>query len=111
MKQFNNKDIIIGGEPFFIKEWFSKGVLEIRDLLKSDDSFLSFNGFRRKYGLTKTNFLQFYQVVKAILKRLILKSISMQSSALAHNIFLAKPKSGAPQFLFLINIHRSLLIV
>ena len=71
---FNNKDILIGGEPFFNKEWLSKGICEIKDLLSTNGSFLLFHNFRTKYGLSKTNFLQFYQVINAIPKHLILKS-------------------------------------
>ena len=54
---FNNKYILIRGEPFFNKEWLSKGICEIKDLLSSDGSFLLFNNFQTNYGLTKTNFL------------------------------------------------------
>ena len=30
---YNNKEILIGGKPFFNKEWFSKGIKSIRDFL------------------------------------------------------------------------------
>ena len=49
---YNNKDILIGGKPFFNREWSSKGILEIRDLLSQDGSFLSFSNFRNKYKLS-----------------------------------------------------------
>ena len=52
----NKKDILIGGKPFFNKEWLFKGICDIKDLLSSDGSFLSFNNCQTKYGLTKTKF-------------------------------------------------------
>ena len=46
---FNNKAILIGGKPFFIREWFSKGIFCIKDLLNENGKFLSFQEFQRKY--------------------------------------------------------------
>jgi len=71
---YNNKDILIGGKPFFNREWYSKGVRVIRDLLSEDGSFLSYSNFRNKYSLNKTNFLQFYQVISAIPNYLLSKA-------------------------------------
>ena len=65
---FNNKEILIGQKPFFNKEWFAKGIRTINDILDNDGKFLSFESFQHKFGLTRTNFLQFYQVIHAILK-------------------------------------------
>jgi len=42
---YNNKEILIGGNPFFNKEWFSKGIKSIRDLLNPDGTFLTFEEF------------------------------------------------------------------
>ena len=33
MVLFNNREILINGKPFFIKEWFSKEIITISDLL------------------------------------------------------------------------------
>ena len=77
---FNNKQILIGGKPFFNKEWFSKGIRTISDLMDSDGRFISFDTFQNKFGLTRTNFLQFYQVVHAIPKNLAAKALSMKLS-------------------------------
>ena len=71
---FNNKEIRIDGKPFFNREWFSKGICEIRNLLSQDGSFLSFNNLRNKFGLHKTNFLQYYQVISAIPHHLLSKA-------------------------------------
>ena len=54
---YNNKDILIGGKPFFNRGWYSKGILEIRDLLSQDGSFLSFSNFRNKYSLKLSSVL------------------------------------------------------
>ena len=75
---YNNKDILIGGKPFFNREWYSKGILEIRNLLSQDGSFLSFSNFRNKYSLKK-KFLQFYQVISAIPNHLLLKARTQDS--------------------------------
>ena len=52
----------------------------IKDLLDNDGHFLSFPSFQSKYRLTKTNFLQFYQVINAIPKHLLKKAIDMELS-------------------------------
>ena len=39
---FNNKDILVDGKPVYqvyINEWFKKGVVCIKDLLKNDGNF------------------------------------------------------------------------
>ena len=67
---FNNKDILIGGKPFFNKEWFSRQIISITDLLGAEGRFLSFNYFQSKYRL------HFFQVINAIPKHLLAKSIN-----------------------------------
>ena len=81
---FNNKEILIGGKPFFNKEWFCKGICEIQDLLDDNGRFLSFSDFQVKCRLTRTNFLRFYQVIDAIPKYLLLKSRTLYSSVLTN---------------------------
>lgn len=66
---FNNKDILVDGKPIFFSEWFNKGILSINDLLNESGNVLTFYEFRDKYSC-KSNFLQYYQVVSAIPKRL-----------------------------------------
>ena len=70
---FNNKAILIGGKNLFIREWFSKGIIYIRDLLNENGKPLSFQKFQRKYDF-RTNFLNFYQVINAIPKALVIKA-------------------------------------
>ena len=80
---FNNKGILIGGKMFFNKEWFANGMRSIKDLLDNNGPFLSFPNFQSKYQLTKTNFLQFYQVVsKHLLKKAIDTKLSPGSSVI-----------------------------
>ena len=66
---FNNKDILVDGKPIFLMEWFRKGILSINDLLNENGNVLTFQEFRDKY-FCESNFLQYYQVVSAIPKRL-----------------------------------------
>lgn len=42
---FNNKAILIGGKSFFLSEWFSKGIICIKDLMKMD-IFFPFKSFK-----------------------------------------------------------------
>jgi len=65
MVLFNNKEILVGRRPVFIKEWFDSNIFSIRDLLNSNGQLLSFQEFKNKYDCN-TNFLQFYQVTIAI---------------------------------------------
>ena len=73
MVLFNNKEILVGGKPVFIKEWFDCNILFIQDLLNSKGQLLSFREFINKYDCS-TNFLQFYQVTSAIPKYLVTKA-------------------------------------
>ena len=73
MVLFNNKEILVGGRPVFIKEWFDNNILSIRDLLNSNGQLLSFHEFHNKYNCN-TNFLQFYQVTSTIPKYLVIKA-------------------------------------
>ena len=90
---FNNKDILIGGKPFFNKEWFSRRIISITDLLDAEGRFLSFNDFQSKYRLRRTNFLQFYQVINAIPKHLLAKSINKKLFAAESDDLVLDPTS------------------
>ena len=82
---FNNQEILIGGKPFVNREWLRKGICSIRHLLDNDGNFLDFACFREKYLLTNTNFLQYYQVVSAVPKRLLIKSRTAEVSRAEYN--------------------------
>ena len=47
---FNNKAILIGGKPFFLREWFSEGIISIQDLLNENGQLISFQQFQSKYN-------------------------------------------------------------
>ena len=42
---FNNKEILIGGKPSFLSEWFKKGIISIKDLLDETGNLLTFQAF------------------------------------------------------------------
>jgi len=43
---FNNKDILIDGSSFFLKEWREKGVISIQDILDNDGKSSTFKSFQ-----------------------------------------------------------------
>ena len=49
---FNNKEILIYAKPFFIKEWFAKGIVLIKDLLQD---FLLTKSSKESIGLKPTS--------------------------------------------------------
>ena len=57
----------------FISEFLNNNILFIQDLLNSNGQFMTYQEFKNKFAC-KTNFLQFYQVVSAIPKHLVMKA-------------------------------------
>ena len=53
---FNTKEILVGGRPVFIKEWFDSNTLSIRDLMNSNGQLLSFQEFNNKYECMQYDF-------------------------------------------------------
>jgi len=45
---FNNKDILVGGRPVYLHEWFMRGVVLVNDLLNESGKFLTFKEFSDK---------------------------------------------------------------
>ena len=84
---FNNREILIDGKPFFIQEWFSKGIILIRDLLDEQGQLLSYQAFKTKYKC-KTNFLNYYQVRSAIPDSLLAKTKNNNLEPFSKSIFL-----------------------
>ena len=39
---FNNKDILIDGNSFFLQKWKEKGIILIQDILDNDGKFLTY---------------------------------------------------------------------
>jgi len=70
---FNNREILVDGKPAFFKEWFSKGVVSVKDLLNESGQYLSFQEFISK-NHCKTNFLQYYQILSSIPNHLLKKA-------------------------------------
>ena len=69
---FNNKEILVGNRPFFLKDWLDSGIVSIQDILSENGKFLSFQDFQQIYKI-KCNFLNYFQVVSAIPKHLLYK--------------------------------------
>ena len=42
---FNNKEIIVDNKSVYLSNWVEKDVISIKDLLKDDGSYLSFQEF------------------------------------------------------------------
>jgi len=38
---FNNKEILVGNRPIFLKSWFKSGIVSIQDILSENGKFLS----------------------------------------------------------------------
>ena len=74
---FNNKDILVDGKSIFLSEWFKKGALTVNDLL----NFLEF----LEKNSCESNFLQYYQVVSIIQRRLL--SVAKGSDTINKSIF------------------------
>jgi len=66
---FSNKEILIGNQTIFCKEWFQKKIFLIQDLLQENSQFLTFPEFIQKYEV-ECNLLNYMQVVSAIPKHL-----------------------------------------
>ena len=73
---FNNKDILIDGNSFFLQKWKEKGVISIQDILDNDGKFLSFKSFQDDFKI-KCNFLSYLQVTSAIPRHLLHKAKSL----------------------------------
>jgi len=68
---FNNKDILVGDRPVFIREWYQNGILSIQDLLITTGQLISYQDFLNNYPCKRTNSLQYYQVISATPKSLL----------------------------------------
>ena len=70
---FNNKEILVDNKAVQPSKWVQKGVISMKDLLKDDGSYLSFQRISDKFAC-KTNFLQYYQIISDIPNQLLLKA-------------------------------------
>ena len=62
---WNNKSILIDGKSIYFREWHTKGVTYIQDLLNRDETWMSFQQFSNNYKI-KTNFLRYLGVLNAV---------------------------------------------
>ena len=62
---WNNRFIKKDGKSFYYRSWANKRILKISDLLNTHGQFLSFENFKRKYGVRST-FLDYAGVLAAI---------------------------------------------
>ena len=56
---------IIGNKPLYYKSWSSKGIQNVRHLMKDTDNLLTFTEFKERFDV-KTNFLVYNGVVSCI---------------------------------------------
>ncbi|KAL9974209.1 hypothetical protein ACROYT_G011222 [Oculina patagonica] len=75
---YNNKEIQVDQKTIFISNWMEEGIVSIKDLLKEDGRYLSFQEFKEKFSCN-TNFLQYFQIISAIPDRLLLKARQLES--------------------------------
>jgi len=90
-----NKEIIIGNQTIFYKEWFQKGIFLIQDLLQENGQFVTFPEFIKKYKI-ECNFLNYMQVVSTIPKHLLNTAKEIQvdeSTFLTENAFQLSPNT------------------
>jgi len=66
---YNNKEIQVDQKTVYLNNWVKKGVVSIKDLLKEDGRYLSFQEFKEKFSCD-TIFLQCFQIISAIPDRL-----------------------------------------
>ena len=63
---WQNSLVRIGNnKPIYYKSWSSKGIQNVRHLMKDADNLLSFNEFKERFDV-KTNFLVYHGVVSCI---------------------------------------------
>ena len=75
---YNNKEIRVDQKTVYLSKWMVKGIISIKDLLKEDGSYLSFQEFKAKFSCN-TNFMQYFQVISAIPERLRWKARQTES--------------------------------
>ena len=93
----------MGGKPFFLREWFSKGIICIKDLLNENGQLLSFQEFQSKFDFG-TNFVL---VTKACNQDKPLKENYLGNHntriQLAENIAIDLQKTKVKDFYWLLN--------
>ena len=65
MNLWHNSLFKVGNSPIYYKTWATKGVREVRHLMKDENSFLSLTEFRERFNI-KINYLTFHGIIAAI---------------------------------------------
>jgi len=73
MVPYKNKEILVRGNPVFIRECFDGNILSVPDLLNSNGQLQSFQEFKNKCAC-KLQIACIYQVISAIPKHLVTKT-------------------------------------
>ena len=62
---WHNSSIKVANHPIFFKEWSTKCINYVKDLMGDDQTFMTMNEFIQKYKI-KTNFLEYHGVLAAV---------------------------------------------
>lgn len=65
MNLWHNSLIRVRNSPIYHKTWATKGVREVRHLMKEENSFLSLAEFRERFNI-EINYLNFHGIIAAI---------------------------------------------
>ena len=79
MNIWRNKQIKIGNQTIFYRDWANKGIWLINDLLKEDGQFMNLQEFQNKFNIN-TNFLRYQSLLSAI--KSSMKSLNINSQRL-----------------------------
>ena len=75
---WQNSLVRIGNKPIYYKSWSSKGIQNVKHLMKDPDNFLSFTELKERFDV-KTNLLVYYGLVSRI--KLLRNAIENQDEA------------------------------
>ena len=82
---WNNKNFVIGGQSLFIKEWYEKGILYVKDLLDNTSNLLSKEELQEKYNLNTIEIL-LYNALKIKLAKWLKLDVNTKFLSNAYKI-------------------------
>ena len=106
---WQNSLVRTGNKPVYYKSWSSKGIQNVRHLMKDADNFLSFTELKERFDV-KTNFLVYHGLVSCI--KLLRNAIQNQNetnrtlSSFVEN-FIKAPKSNRLAYKKLVSAKQS----
>ena len=77
---WKNKEIKVGNQTLFYREWTIKGIWIVNDLLNEEGHFMKYEEFQNTYHIN-TNFLRYQSLISAVksfMKRLDIRNDSVQ---------------------------------